>query len=301
MELSIYEKHNYFSMDMNYYEGKELNNKEALNKRFTLVIIEKGSGIVKINNKNVFFIAPVLFCINEKENIIIDKNLNLDIKVMYFHPNVINFELNFNNVRHVPSSFSMSQIQDAYTVKFFVERNEKYVGKLNVNTITIKRFIYLFKAIKGQVSAQSVMNWPCRSRSFLFEMLFLIDNIQTDENMTNEFISNIEDEEVQKILLYLYNNYNKKITITDLTQKFNINRTTLSEKFSVNVGESIISYLNRLRINIASIILRDSLLPVGEVMSRVGFSDSIHFFRTFKKYMGLSPTEYREKYCWMDE
>lgn len=301
MNLSIYEKHNYFSMDMNYYEGKELDNKEALNKRFTLVIIEKGSGIVKINNKNMFFIAPVLFCINEKENIIINKSLNLNIKVMYFHPNVINFELNFNNVRHIPSSFSMSQIQDAHTVKYFLERNEKYNGKLNINTITLKRFKYLFKAIKGQVSTQKAMNWPCRSRSFLFEMLFLIDNIQTEDNMASEFISDIEDDEVQKILLYLYNNYNKKITITDLTQKFNINRTTLSEKFSVNVGESIVSFLNRLRINIASIILRDSLLPVGEVMSRVGFTDSIHFFRTFKKYMGLSPTEYREKYCWMDE
>ena len=227
----------------------------------------------------MFFIAPVLFCINEKENIIIDKSSNSDIKVLYFHPNVINFELNFNNVRYIPSTFSISQVQDAYTVKYFIDRNEKYVGKLNVNTITLKRFKYLFKAIKGQVSAQKVMNWPCRSRSFLFEMLFLIDNIQTEDNMASEFISDIEDDEVQKILLYLYN---KKITITDLTQKFNINRTTLSEKFSMNVGESIISYLNRLRINIASIILRDSLLPVGEVMCRVGFSDSIHFLEHSK-------------------
>jgi len=44
----------------------------------------------------------------------------------------------------------------------------------------------------------------------------------------------------------------------------------------------------------ASVMLKDTLLPVSEVMERVGFNDSTHFSRTFKKYMGLSPSEFRD-------
>lgn len=69
--------------------------------------------------------------------------------------------------------------------------------------------------------------------------------------------------------------------------------------FKDNLDETFLTYLNKLRITMASTILRDTLLPINEIMTRVGFTDTVHFFRTFKKYTGLTPTEYREKYNWM--
>ena len=130
------------------------------------------------------------------------------------------------------------------------------------------------------------------------ELLFLCEKIYIDDNNV-EVISNEIDDDINSVLIYIYNNYSKKITISELTQKFNINRTTLSKKFNEFVGESIITYLNKLRVNMASIMLRDTGLPVNEIMERVGFLDSAHFLRTFKSYMKMTPTEYREKYCWL--
>lgn len=49
----------------------------------------------------------------------------------------------------------------------------------------------------------------------------------------------------------------------------------------------------------ASTMLRDTMLPINEIMTRVGFCDTVHFLRTFKKYTGDSPSEYRKKYNWM--
>ncbi len=43
-------------------------------------------------------------------------------------------------------------------------------------------------------------------------------------------------------------------------------------------------------------LLGKTNLPIKEIMTKVGFLDSTSFYRTFKKYAGLSPTEYRNKF-----
>lgn len=299
MDISINEHNNNFVIPMNYYEGKSLDNESVISKRFTFVLIERGSGFLSINNKEIFYIAPVIFCLNERERIVINDEIDIPVKVVFFHPNVINDCFDFNNIRSVFENASVTMIQDREFIIHFIERNERYFGKINIGPITYRKFDKLFQLLKKETTLQNRDNWPCRSRSYLFEILFLIDNIYSEGDTIIEKFEATIDEEFNDILTYIYNNYNDKITIDLLTKKFNINRTTLSEKFSKLVGESLITYLNKLRINMASILLRDTKLPIAEIMGRVGFNDATHFLRTFKKYKEMSPSEYRSKYCWM--
>jgi len=300
IEFTTYAKNDCYSMPMSYWEGTELNNELALKNRFCFILIENGTGILKINNRNIPFIAPLIFCINENEKITIDNELNTKIKAIYFHPNIVNCAFNFDNIRNIPEDFSMSTVQDCYFNKFFIERSDTFYGKINIGPLTNKRFEFLCESFKRESTLQNTSNWPCRSRSYIMEILFLTENIYSEHDLTEDKIIGEVDEEIYSILLYVINNYNKKITIPNLTKQFNINRTTLSKKFISSVGESIISYLNKLRIKMASIILRDTKLPISEVMERVGFSDNAHFLRTFKRYMGVSPKDYRDKYGWME-
>jgi AraC family L-rhamnose operon regulatory protein RhaS len=108
-------------------------------------------------------------------------------------------------------------------------------------------------------------------------------------------------ENTKNILAYLHNNYMDKITLDQLASIFTTNRTTLNNEFLKATKVSIIDYLITLRINLAAAMLRDTLLPISEIMERVGFHDSSHFWRTFKKHTSLSPKEYREKYCWVED
>lgn len=299
MDFTIHEKNNYFSMPMSYYEGDGINNELARNKRFCLILIESGTGNILRNGKSIFFISPVVFCVNEEEYVIIEGKEDIKISAIYFHPKVINDSFEFEYIKNLPSNASISVIQDFYWTRIFLDNKENLSGKITIDPISCNRIKRLMEDFERETSLQNRDNWPCRSRSYIMEILFLLDKLYDDSQLTELDYVDTSDNEVTNILGYLYNNYDKKITITDITKEFNINRTTLSVKFHEAVGETIMSYLNKLRVNIAVTMLQDTGLPVAEIMERVGFSDSAHFFRTFKKYTGLSPKAYREKYCWL--
>lgn len=295
----VHDKNGYFHFQMGYYSGTSFDNSEALGNRFSLVMIESGTGIAFIDGSAVPYIAPCAFCINEKEHFVVPHSDENRLRVIFIHPNVINDSLNFETVRKLPENCPVTLMQDRELLRLFLLRKDGFIGKFNLGPLSAKQFINLSDQFHELTSEQNQENWPCRSRSYLLWLLFLLDNLYSVGSYSSEQSLGEVEEKLNPILLYIYHNYDKKITVNDITSKFYISRTTLSKLFQDNIGDSFLSYLNKLRITMASTILRDTLLPVNEVMNRVGFSDTVHFFRTFKKYTGSSPSEYREKYGWM--
>ena len=111
-------------------------------------------------------------------------------------------------------------------------------------------------------------------------------------------LSLIGDEpDLDPVILYIHANYHRKINISDLTREFHINRTSLLERFTKTTGMSFLNYLNTLRVRIA-LILRNTELPIAEVMDKVGFTDRTHFGRIFRRYAGCSPSDYRQSAKW---
>lgn len=167
---------------------------------------------------------------------------------------------------------------------------------MGLNITTVKRLSILFDQITDQLETQPDYYWSCRSRSFLIEILMLIDQSWVIEDKNNSLFTSGYSEEVEKVILYLYSNYSGKITLSDIVAKFNIDRTTLTNKFKEEVGDTVINSLINLRINLASSLLRDTMIPISEITYRVGFSDISHFNRTFKKHTGFNPSNYRQTY-----
>lgn len=128
------------------------------------------------------------------------------------------------------------------------------------------------------------------------ESLPLYIDTETDYKTAGEIELNDNSLEINDVIIYLHTNYQSRITINDLTKNFHINRTTLSEKFRLCTGMSIKAYLIRLRIRIAAVMLRDTMLPISDIVYKVGFSEVNHFGRMFKKYMNCSPSEYRKNF-----
>lgn len=295
---ATYNKQRDFFIAMSDTEGNSFDNKEALGERFVLVMITKGSGIAYMDGYSIPYIAPCLFCVNEKEHFVIPESDELALRAVFFVPNIINSVLNFENVRNLPFGTPFTVVEDRDLIQSFLVRKEEYHGKYSLGPVSEKKMLKLLDQIH-KILTEQLVNWPCRSRSYLFEILFFIDNLFDTDHFTYETCLEMADVDFQEILVYVYNNYEKRITVTEITDRFHISKTTLAKMFRTNLNETLLSYLNKLRISMASTMLRDTLLPISEIMTRVGFSDSAHFLRTFKRYTGFTPTSYREKYGWM--
>lgn len=261
-----------------------------------LVHIIEGSGIIKLNNEITVFSAPALFCLNEQDETLLQQSLNLKAQAMYFQPILINDTLKLDIIRSENADLSQSEYRDYFLIIPFIERSDNVSPYIEIGPIVSMRVSQLFKSMKEELTFMETEFWPCRCRSFLLETLFLIQNMITDARNKEGIDLPVPSEDISDIILYLHTNYHKKITIEELTDIFHINRTTLSEKFKKSIGFSIIEYLVKYRIKMAVIMLRETMLPVAQILDRVGFNDSVHFARMFKKHMGVTPSGYREKY-----
>jgi AraC family L-rhamnose operon regulatory protein RhaS len=278
-----------------YFEVKE-RLKEESKLMLKLVYVIEGSGIIKLNEQMMIFSAPAIFCISDLDKVELIKGVNLEAQAVYFDPIVIDDFLQLSAIRKEDAELSSTQYRDYFLILPFMDRQVFKTPYIEIGPITSKRVAQLFKGIEVELTFMENEFWPCRSRSFLLEILFLIQNMTTDLKDEEKLELPRIPEDISPIVLYLHTNYNKKITIEELTDEFHINRTTLSGKFKKSMGITIIDYLIKLRIKMASIMLRDTLLPVSEILTRVGFNDSVHFSRMFKRCMGCTPSVYREKY-----
>ncbi|MBU3128261.1 AraC family transcriptional regulator [Clostridium tagluense] len=277
-----------------YIETKEPFSSENYS-MFRLILVEKGGGIVSLNKNTIIFTAPTIFCFNANDRINLDKCTNLSARAIYFSPTLVNNVLTLEKMNNLEADISESEYRDYCSLLPFVYREELSFGQFEVGPATANRIAKLFDSLEAELTLLNNNFWRCRSRSFFLEILFLIQYIYTDmENATKLEVVKCSDE-INEIILYLHTHYERKIFIEELTEEFHINRTTLTDRFARSTGMSVIGYLIRLRVKMAAIMLRDTMLSVSEIAYRVGFNDITHFGRMFRKHMGYSASEYRKK------
>ena len=105
-----------------------------------------------------------------------------------------------------------------------------------------------------------------------------------------------EDEPVKKVQEFIENNFHEKITIDQLASMLALGRRNLERRFKKATSNTIVEYIQRVKMEAAKISLESSRENVNEVMYKVGYTDNKAFRTTFKRITGLSPIQYRSKY-----
>ncbi|HFE9685513.1 AraC family transcriptional regulator [Clostridium perfringens] len=98
---------------------------------------------------------------------------------------------------------------------------------------------------------------------------------------------------IQDALNFINSNYMHSITVQEIADYVNLSRSYLYKMFIKNLGISPQRYLINLRMYKATLLLKGTKLPIGEVASSVGYSDSLLFSKTFSKHFSISPLNYR--------
>ena len=272
------------------------NDFSCVEKRYHILLVMEGSGSIAYNDHKELFVGPLLFCLNEAEIPSLVKGNNLVYRSLYFSPEYVNNKFTFDNLRQPSGDFTLTDIRDRHWFRPFFERSDSYFGRIHISLAAVGRINKLFDQIEKQLKMQPDGYWPCRTRSFLIELLFLIEQCWTMDDNSNRIFNTGYSEEIDNIILYLFSNYSSKISIPELVTKFHMDRTTLTKRFKDEVGDTIINSLIKLRVNLAAGMLRDTNIPISEIMYRVGFTDSSYFYKTFKKFTSHNPSEYRQQY-----
>ncbi|WP_028609070.1 helix-turn-helix domain-containing protein [Paenibacillus harenae] len=266
----------------------------GLHTRYRLLFIMEGNGILQIGTIRRSIISPAFYCINEREPLQLAAHSGVKASSVYFHPKVINNKLSLRENLFDNEGLATSDIQDAWLLEPFFNRSDGNYGCVPIDVSFVHHVQRIMEEIHHILSTSSP-NWPCQSRSYLQELLFLIRRLYRKSKETAHRIPQAPPD-IDEVIQYLHVYYNNKIGLDELAKRFHTNRTTLNRKVNSVTGMSIITYVNSLRIQLASSMLCNTTLKVTEIMDRVGFTDDAYFIRVFRKQTGYTPAEYRKQF-----
>lgn len=154
-------------------------------------------------------------------------------------------------------------------------------------------------------------------RNDIFEDLFLtlsdsysLDNLRFASSLLYTFLAsfcylkqfrhyNTQQERIDTkdvvtmAVRYMNENIEKQLTLAQLSDYIGYSVSQFSLVFRKSIGQSPLSYFNRLKINRACQLLETTDLKVNQICTMVGIDDSYYFSRLFTKIVGVSPKKYR--------
>jgi AraC family L-rhamnose operon regulatory protein RhaS len=285
-----------YMMPLNVVRGDRKADTYKAASRYAIWYVRSGSAVIGWGNEQSMIVAPVVVLLSAGQLLTIRKSLDLEADTVYFRPNMINEAFTFEALKkHGP--FSGPTQDDYFLIQYFNSEQRSYKIRY-LRPSTKERIEELLTQIENENRIQIDSKWPCRSRSFLLELLICI-RINGAETPAGPIVM-ARDPKLDEILLFIHDSFNVSLTVEDLAKRFGTNRTSLNALFQETMGTSIHRYIMNLRIHMACTLLRDTRLPIYEIMSRIGYENPSHFTRIFRQMMDIAPSEYRAEQCWVD-
>lgn len=176
--------------------------------------------------------------------------------------------------------------------------DKDYIKNFYFNTIS------LINSIRGTLCAGEKQNDE-ETLANLYKMIEKCDSVadlnDVLKNAAKQTVSKVHEynNNNMKLLLrravsYLDKHFMEQVTLNQVAEKLYVSNFYLSRMFKKELGINFIDYLNELRINKAKDMLTDAKYKTYEVAEAVGVPNSHYFSKLFRKYAGMTASEYRE-------
>ena len=254
----------YFSLaEFSILEAKEPTNlKYQGADTLVVILIKKGNGKVKINDKEYY--------ITEDSYIVITA---------------------FSSYQLIPDDYL-----EYYSFYLSIDKErgyQNYLYLLNDNRVGIDQYniAYLFNMLYKEFKEKKI------GYSEIAVSMFktIIVSILRDENITGERLSHWELNNSQFQIEKIMQNEFNTITLESLSEKLFMSPRDLQRYLKENYRKSFIELRNDARMSFAQNKLKYSSLSIAEISDLVGYSSIEHFSYAFKKYYGISPLKYRNQ------
>lgn len=123
---------------------------------------------------------------------------------------------------------------------------------------------------------------------------YLLRNYKkTGQNLQRYEENEAKLRRLNQVFSYISTHYTEKLTTAMLAEMLYLNEPYFCRLFKNATGQSVMNYINSLRIEKAAVLLEHSAASITDVALQVGFDDLNYFSRTFKRFMKVTPMEYR--------
>lgn len=297
---------------------------EYINDRTTykVLILDTGSFVVKEGDKFRTIVAPAAIALNEKAEFKVVSESEVRTRTLYFKPTIIRDEFTIDAINEgkydrfinkvsadkskafndrlydlivsdteFAEEFSDSLVyQDALLLCPFL-RDDK---DLSFYSLTMQEYHALRRlaiSIDYEIHEQPDNLWILRTKYFITSILFMA---VADFYRNNRQDDLYDDPLVAKVTRFCWEHLNDRITLEDILKEFNVNKNKLNEAFNKELSLTCMTYLEQLRVNLARKELQYSDSTISEIGMLCGYSDTNYFTKVFKKYTGMTPSEYQK-------
>ena len=136
---------------------------------------------------------------------------------------------------------------------------------------------------------EASLGWELKIKARLLE-LWQLSFINADKQAQNNYNPTIEN--IKKAAIYIKQHYSQPLTLDDMASHINMNRSYFCRCFSEIMHTTPFEYLLQTRIDNSCLLLKSTSLSVGEIAGQCGFNSFSYFSKTFKRFIGVSPSEY---------
>jgi len=128
----------------------------------------------------------------------------------------------------------------------------------------------------------------------LIKVLALISSSENANAVGKPVIEDKKTKKMQKIILYIMNNYQNTITLEEMAKLVNLDKSSFCVFFKKMTGKTFFTYLTEYRIESSCQMIAKTNLTIAEICFASGFKDVPYYNRVFKKIKKIRPTEYRK-------
>jgi len=209
-----------------------------------------------------------------------------------FQPNALVFEYNFPDrkglklllqTKHQYSSIPIIMITEQHSEELAVWALHARVWEYMVKPVNDEQI----RSLKKELLKLELLKRPGGNKRYLFEREL---HAPVEARVSP---ADPSEDIIQRALNYISAHINEKITETQLANLCNMSPYRFSRLFKQHCSCTFQEYLVQQRIEEAVRLLANPDTPISDIAFTVGFNDASYFTRAFKRYVGMSPTEFR--------
>jgi AraC-like DNA-binding protein len=192
----------------------------------------------------------------------------------------------------------ISQSMDYFYVHPFLDKRERFHSALNLRGQGAARAHSLLESMINELDNRQ-SGYETIIRLQMVELLILLSRYhqqQEEHSFKESMRSNERQLLARRICGYLERNFDRKLSIPELCQLFNISSRQLNRFFKEVIGMSVFDMIHHIRIERAKQLLAETDEKIISIAGIIGYDDSAFFSKLFHRHVGCSPSKYRESF-----